>query len=143
MAWTYSGDPSDSDAAAVRFLSGDTVQTADVTLQDEEIAYLIATWENVYDAAAASCEARAAQYANKASGSKKVGDLSLALDYEKSSKGLLDMAGRLHELGSREDPPMPWVADAAIQTAAQKEARVPTTEFYTGIFDNRRAVSDG
>jgi hypothetical protein len=143
MAWTYSGDPASSDAAAVRFLSGDTVQDADVTLTDEEIAFLLSTWVSVYDAAAASCEARAAQYANKASGSKKVGDLTLAIDYEKSAKGLLEMAARLHEQGAREDPPMPWVADAAIQTAAQKDARVPTTEFFTGMFDNRRAVSDG
>lgn len=143
MTWTYSGDPSDSTGDAVRFLAGDTVQTADVTLTDEEIAYLLTVWESPYDAAAASCEARAAQYANKASGSKKVGDLSLAIDYEKSASGLLAMAERLHEQGSREDPPMPWVADAAIQTAAQKEARVPTTEFYTGMFDNRRSVSDG
>jgi hypothetical protein len=38
---------------------------------------------------------------------------------------------------------MPWTAAAALQTASQKEARVPTTEFFTGMFDNRRAVSDG
>jgi hypothetical protein len=143
MAWTYSGNPATSNRNAVRFLSGDTVQTADVTLQDEEIDYLLTEWENVYDAAAASCESRAARYANRASGSKKVGDLSLAIDYDKSAKGLLDMAERLHEQGGRNDPPLPWVDPASLQTAAQKEARVPSTEFYTGMFDNRRAVSDG
>lgn len=143
MAWMYSGDPADSERDAVRFLSGDTVETADVTLTNEEIAFLIDSWESIYDAAAASCEARAAQYSNKASGSKKVGDLSLAIDYEKSASGLLAMAERLHEQGSREDPPMPWVDPGAIQTAAQRDARIPSTEFFTGMFDNRRAVSDG
>lgn len=144
MAWTYSGNPASSDRNAVRFLSGDTIQTADVTLQDEEIDFLLSEWDgSVYDAAAASCEARAAEYANKASGSKKVGDLSIAIDYEKSANGLLGMAERLHDQGSRNDPPMPWTAAAALQTASQKEARVPTTELFTGMFDNRRAVSDG
>lgn len=143
MAWTYSGNPASSDRNAVRFLSGDTIQTADATLQDEEIDFLLAEWQNIYDAAAASCEARAAEYANKASGSKKVGDLSIAIDYEKSANGLLSMAARLHDQGARNDPPMPWTAAAALETAAQKEARVPTTEFFTGMFDNRRAVSDG
>jgi hypothetical protein len=143
MAWTYSGNPASSSRNAVRFLSGDTIQTADVTLQDAEIDFLLTEWGNIYDAAAASCEARAAEYANKASGSKKVGDLTLAIDYEKSANGLLAMAARLHDQGSRTDPPRPWTDPAALQTAAEKDARVPTTEFFTGMFDNRRAVSDG
>lgn len=137
MTWTY-GDPAANSRSAVRLLSGDTDQSADVTLTDAEVDYLLGVWGNVFDAAAASCETRAAQYANKASGSKRVGDLNLAIDYEKSARGLLAMAERLHEQGAREDPPLPWVDPDSLKTVERKAGRVPTTEFFTGMFDNRR-----
>lgn len=40
MTWSYSGDPSTSDKDAVRFLTGDTVQTEQL-IQDEEIDWLL------------------------------------------------------------------------------------------------------
>lgn len=46
MSWTYSGDPSSSDLDAVRFCIGDTIET-DQLLQDEEIQFLLDTYESV------------------------------------------------------------------------------------------------
>lgn len=45
MAFTYSGDPSNSDLDAARFLIGDTDKEAQI-MQDEEIMYIINTHGN-------------------------------------------------------------------------------------------------
>lgn len=72
MAFTYSGDPANSDLETVRFLIGDTVST-DVLLQDAEINYLLTVEPNVYKAAVTACKTIAATFARKAD--RAVGDL--------------------------------------------------------------------
>lgn len=68
MTWSYNGDPSASPKDAVRFLLGDTDSTDELTLSDEEIAYLLSTWDNdSYFAAAAGAEQLAGQYAREVS----------------------------------------------------------------------------
>lgn len=47
MTWTYSGDPSAGGIDEIRFLVQDTDST-DPLLSDEEIDYIISTWEPVY-----------------------------------------------------------------------------------------------
>lgn len=55
MTWTYSGDPSTSPKDEVRFLLGDT-DTNDQLIQDEEIEYLLTTWEHPILAASYAAE---------------------------------------------------------------------------------------
>ena len=65
MAFTYGGDPSNSNLETVRFLIGDT-DTIDQLLQDAEITYLLTIESKLYDAAATACETIAAKFARKA-----------------------------------------------------------------------------
>lgn len=78
MAWTYDGDPSESDVAAIHFLVGDT-DSADPQLQDEEIELLVSLYPRPsgkppYLAAAAAADAIAGKYARKMN--QSVGPLS-------------------------------------------------------------------
>ena len=75
MTWTYSGDPTDSDLDAVRFLVTDTDIT-DQLAQNEEIDYTLATFGGPIHAAAVVCEQIAGQFARSAS-RKKVGNLTI------------------------------------------------------------------
>lgn len=45
MTFTYNGDPAENELATVRFLSGDTIED-EYFLEDEEINYLVAQWED-------------------------------------------------------------------------------------------------
>lgn len=64
MAFTYSGNPADSDRDAVRFYSGDT-DANDPLLQNTEVEFAIAENTNLFLAAAECCEAIAAKFARK------------------------------------------------------------------------------
>lgn len=67
MTWSYSGDPTASPKDAVRFLTGDT-DTTEQQLQDEEIAFLVTTWQNknsVYWTASTAADAIAAKYSRE------------------------------------------------------------------------------
>lgn len=73
MAFSYSGDPSNSDKDKVRFLLGDTNKDAPL-LQDGEIAFLITSQNTVIEAAVAGAQAIAAQFARLTD--ESVGDIS-------------------------------------------------------------------
>lgn len=81
--WTYTGDPASSDRDAVRFLIGDTIETAAI-FQDEEIDWLVLQNGNIYFAAALAADAAAAQFAGAQSQgavkTKTVGALSISYD---------------------------------------------------------------
>lgn len=141
MSWTYSGDPSASDADAVRFLVGDVDENADQTLTDQEIDYLVASWPGVHEAAAAAAEALAGRYGSQASFSKTVGQLSLSKQYQDQAASFMALAGRLRSQSLDLDPPRPWVKPGAIQTARERDNATPTTEFIVGGLDNRRAIT--
>ena len=67
MTFTYTGNPSDNDLDAVRFLIGDT-QESEPLLTDEEITFLNAQWTlsfSVYWTAAMACETIAARFARE------------------------------------------------------------------------------
>lgn len=70
MTFSYSGDPSQSDIDAIRFLIQDTV-SSDAFLTDEEIQYLYDTWYPVYKSnimvAAVAAETVAAKFAREVS----------------------------------------------------------------------------
>lgn len=81
MAWTYSGDPSASTSDEVRFLLGDVKETAQ-SLSDEEIAYLIGLNSgDAYLTAAEAAGRMAVRYLGLSATTKRVGDLSLSMDY--------------------------------------------------------------
>lgn len=85
MGWTYTGNPQDSDRDLVRFLLGDTVQTAQ-SLSDEELDYLLSvnTANSVVNAYRAGAEAAGilhTRYAGLSSTMKRVGDLTLQVHY--------------------------------------------------------------
>jgi len=67
MAFTYTGNPAESDLQAIRFLLGDTDITEPL-LQDEEILFLASQWaleHSVYYAAAICAETVAARFARE------------------------------------------------------------------------------
>jgi len=107
MAWTYSGDPANSNRDAVRFLCGDT-DTTNQQINDAEIAFLLSQWNsNTYLAAAFACDAIAGIYASKADSSRSVGDLSISTQFASQSKTFLDRATNLRSMASRAYPPSP------------------------------------
>ena len=107
MAWTYSGDPSSSTRDSVRFLCGDT-ETDNQQINDAEIAYLLAQWNNnTYLSAAFACDAIAGKYSSKSDSSKSVGDLSVSTQYMAQASSFLERGSNLRALASRAYPPSP------------------------------------
>lgn len=123
MTWTYSGDPSDSDVDAVRFLVGDT-DTTDQLLTNEEIQYLVDEQGSAHTAAAAAANAIAAKFSRKADESKSVGDLSLSNSYSQRAKSYLDLSTSLQARALAASPPIAVANDYALGA-----------EFYVGQFD--------
>lgn len=65
MTWTYSGDPSNSNRDAVRFLIGDT-DGDDHQLADEELDWLLSeNNDRIYGTAIHACESLASKYARQ------------------------------------------------------------------------------
>lgn len=75
MAWTYSGDPSNNDKDAVRFLIFDT-DVSDQLLTDEEILYLLSVETTVIRAAYRAATALAAKFARLVN--ESVGSISVS-----------------------------------------------------------------
>jgi hypothetical protein len=76
MTWTYSGNPGASSLDEVRFLIQDT-DTDDQLLSNEELNYLLASYEDPYSAAVAAVVSLIGKASRSEEESKKVGDLSL------------------------------------------------------------------
>lgn len=126
MTWTYTGDPSDSEKDAVRFLIGDTVST-DPLITDEEIAWLLTERGGVYPAAIQACETIAAKFARLAD--TQVDDVRVNLSQR--AKGYRELA---QTLSSRQaiSGAMPFaggISQAQKETAEEDTDRVPP--FFT------------
>lgn len=80
--WTYSGDPQASKLDGVRFLCGDT-NSADPQIFDSEVNFLIATYVNIFKAAAYACKSIASKYARLVD--KSVGDLHISYSQRQKS----------------------------------------------------------
>jgi len=95
--WTYSGDPSDSEKNAVRFLLQDTNESRPL-VQDEEIDWLITQNANLYLAAAALCDVLVAK--TGAMRSKTIGEfrISYSSDFYKMLGASLRARGLTHQL---------------------------------------------
>lgn len=138
MTFTYTGDPSVSDLAKVRFLTGTVDATAEVTFNDDEIDYLLAEWGNdVYETARVGCEILAARFTGKATVSKSVGDLSLSKNYAASAAELRTQAQTILLMKMRRTPPKPFVDPKSLVRAEDRSERgMQGHEFYTGVHDN-------
>ena len=104
--WSYSANPTSSNKDAVRFLIGDT-NPDDPLLQDEEIYFnLLEMNNNIYRAAANSCENLAARFVTLAqSVSKSVGGLSLSQSYGDRGARFQTLAKQLLVRARRVNPP--------------------------------------
>lgn len=95
MAWTYTGNPAASDRDNLRFTLGDVKQTPQ-SLTDEEVQFLLSEQGyNVTLAAIDAAEAMSARYSGLSATSKKVGDLSLSVDYGATASRFDALAARL------------------------------------------------
>ncbi|KKL97625.1 hypothetical protein LCGC14_1832640 [marine sediment metagenome] len=92
MAFTYGGDPANSDREAVRFLIGD-IDSTDQQFNDAEIDYLNAQEPNVYKAAAQGARALASKFARRAD--KEMGDLKIK--WSQLQRSYLNLAEELEE----------------------------------------------
>lgn len=99
MAWTYSGDPTESAKDAVRFLCGDTDQTEPL-LQDGEIKYLLGLYNQApLNAALRACEAIMVKFSRLAD--ESVG--SVKINYSQKVKSMVIMKEALKQRLATED----------------------------------------
>jgi len=142
MTFSYSGNPASSDLDAVRFLIKDTVVNAETNLSNEEINWLLSTWQNVYEAASAAAEHLAATFSSLSDTSKSVGDISISKTYSSQSQQYYELAKKLSRQRVRLKGPIPIINPQSIESTANREPFTPTTDFYVGQFDNPGSVSD-
>ena len=132
-------NPTTSDRDKVRFLISDT-DMANPHLSDEEIAWLISEWADVYDAAANAADTLAGQYAHKADYVKKVGDLHLQENYSKQSERFTALGVQLRLNRIRRFVPKWIVAPSALQSTTDRLVDTHNTDAYSGQFDNPRGT---
>lgn len=136
MAWTYSGDPENSDRDAVRFRIGDT-DPNDPGLTDAEVDYLLVLRGSVGAAALAGATQLAVRYARLATevrrGSLRISYRDRAESYGKAAEMLAQELGESSTLA-----PAGIIATgttfSAIEEAIADDDRRPT-EFAIGMHD--------
>lgn len=129
MGQTYSGNPESSDRDKVRFLARDTTSGA-MTLNDEEVDWLLTQEANVFMAAAAAVELIANRHVGIAS--KSVGGLSLSYSQASASEyaRTLRLRGRSYQV-----PTAGGISIAANEIDATDTDR-PTPDFRRGMHDH-------
>jgi hypothetical protein len=133
MSFTYSGNPSSSDHDAVRFLVGDT-DAAEPKVSDEEIAFLLGEWADVYQAAAAAADHMSATASSWMSYSADGNSLNLS---ELQSKYSL-LADALRGQGRRRNRVAPYAGGIDVgdhETNASDESVYPLN-FSLGMHDD-------
>ena len=139
MTWTYVG-PATADRDKVRFLIQD-VDTTRQLLSDEEIAWLLTEWPDVYDAAANAADILAAKFTGKADYSKSVGELSLNETFSSQSQNFKELAKTIRANRHRRYT-VSWVANAdALKSTADREVTTYKTDAFLGQMDNPRSTT--
>ncbi len=141
MAFTYSGDPLASPRDEVRFLLGDT-SASQAKLQDAEVDFLLAHWENdTYAAAAAAADLisnNAAPYYDFATdgGSTSIGQLQ---------ERYRQVARTLRQTRAQRSLAPFYVGgiDRGDVEAHEADVSVVHPDFGTGMHDNRREGAVG
>jgi hypothetical protein len=134
MAWTYSGDPADSDLDEVRFYVQD-IDPEDQLLTDESIEFLIARWTPVYGSnimvAAMAAEALAARFAREVSYSAdgvSVGVQDLQDKFDRLASSLRDQY-KQYDIGGGPDV-------GGVMWSDYKDPLIKPTLFAVGMNDN-------
>lgn len=105
MAFSYSGDPSNSDLDAIRFLLDDTDST-DYQFEDAELEYLIGLFpNNIYYAAAVGAE----RLASKFSSSPNISADGVSYSQGSLARNWFNRAKELRYLGKRLNRAKPYV----------------------------------
>ncbi len=139
MTFTYVG-PATADRDKVRFLIQDTDSTRPY-MTDEEIAWLLTEWPDVYDAAANAADVLAAKFTGKADYSKSVGDLSLNETFSSQSQNFKELAKTIRANRHRRYT-VSWVANAdALKSTADREVTTYNTDAFLGQMDNPRSTT--
>ena len=125
MAWSYSGDPSNSAKDTVRFLIGDT-DNRDPLLQDAEITYFLSQHNNApVNAAIRCCETIMAKFARLCDESVGQVHLSLSQKY----KSFREMRDQLQQRLATGDA-TPYAGGISVsdkETQTQNKDRVEPT----------------
>jgi hypothetical protein len=99
----------------VRFLAQDTIET-EASLSDEEIVYLLETYDNqIYITASQVAATIAMKYGKEAAvTSRSVGDLSISVQYAETAKWYQTLAAKL-KLGKQDNSASPYFVSAPMQ----------------------------
>ncbi len=135
--WTYGGDPAASTTAQVRFLSGD-IDTNDQLISDEEIAWVLTQYANVFIAAAQVCEAIVA--AGRLV-DKKIGDLSL--NSGERAAQMMGLAKSLRRRAGRGVLPYAGGVSISDKQTYTDNSDIPTPSFSQGQHDHPDANLPG
>ena len=140
MAFTYDGDPANSDLEAVRFLIGDTDST-DALLQDAEVNWGLSQNSNIYFAASIAAETIASKFARKVD--KAVGDLRQS--YSQQSKQYRTLAADLKRQASLKGSILPYAGGISVSDKESVEENTDRTSpnFEIGMDDNIKSTNDG
>jgi hypothetical protein len=136
MTWTYSGNPSASALDEIRFLIQDTNED-DQLLSDEELLYLLDSYEDPYSAAVAAVVSLIGKAARSLEESKKVADLSLT---RKAGDRLAQWEALKRHLEAerfRRFPAAPVVNRNAILPTDIAKVEGEGTDYVVGQMDNR------
>lgn len=126
MTWTYSGNPASSDVDNVRFRIGDT-NTSDQQLSDEEIEWLLTTYESTIGASLGACDALIAKYARAVD--SRSADVSVSASQR--MKHYQDLKTTLQTQSASISGVAPYVGGISI---AAKEAVVDDTDRVKPFF---------
>jgi len=134
MAWTYSGDPSDSTRDAVRFLIGDT-DTTDQLISDEEVDYLVELHGTLSRSASEAARSIAAKFARLMN--RSIGGLSA--DFSQKYQHYMELA---ESLITNEEafPVSPFISGyrRGAKETRELDSDRETTFGRKGIHDNER-----
>jgi hypothetical protein len=134
MTFTYTGDPTVSTRDQIRFLISDT-DSADPHFTDEEIAWQLSTWGNIWEAAASCAEILSGRFAKIADSTKSVGDLTLSLNYSRAAESYLHLSDHLRSQRTRLFAPIPVVNAQALKSTNDRNVETYNTDFYLGMDD--------
>ena len=136
MTFTYVDPITGGNRDKVRFLLGDT-NSADPLFTDEEIAYLLAEWTDVYEASRQGCFVLISKFTRLAdSTSKSVGDISVSESYANKSSEYKLLADNLLQRKMLKSPPRPRANAQALQSTDDRQVTDYHTDAWVGIHDN-------
>lgn len=132
--WTYSGDPSNNNRDAIRFMIGDTIQT-DPQLMDSEIAFALAQSPgNLNRVASNICFSLAAKFARLVD----TVDRELRTMYSSKSRNYRQMAISFMVIADQSGAGMPYAGGISIADKRRQQSNTDRVQpqFVLGMDDN-------